>query len=243
MKMRSMLLGVLIAAACKGSSSTGTGGSPYAGTYTGPIAGLTTSGVLTLTVGAAATAPAPTSLLLDVQGTEAVVSLSGTLKIKGDSSYTVSGSFDNSTGQIVAPPGVTAGPYTITGGFTAGAFTGKWKSATDSGTWTLPAVTTGGAVRVLCGVYTGDATGVWNLAVSGAVLKGVAGSSAGTLALAGSIATSGSSPYSLTLAATNDPLVTASGQLFSPPDSAHGHWADAGSSDTGSWSGSVAACN
>jgi hypothetical protein len=228
-------------AGCK-KDSTSPGSSAYAGTYAGPIAGAVTSGVLTLTVhSASASAPVASSpAQFSLEGTEAVVTLSGTLTIAGDSSYTVSGSFNNSTGQIVTPPGVTAGPYTIVGGFVAGAFVGTWKSATDSGSWTLPAVPAGGA-KVLCGVFTGSSNGVWNLAVTGGTLHGVAGSANGTLPLGGTIATT--SPFTMLINSPVDPNIVASGTLFSPPDSAHGIWADTSTGDAGTWNGSVAACN
>ena len=238
-----VLLAVSSIAGCK-KDSTSPGSSAYAGTYAGPIAGAVTSGVLTLTIhSASASAPvAGSPAQFSLEGTESAVTLSGTLTIAGDSTYSVSGSFNNSTGQIVTPPGVTAGPYTITGGFVAGAFVGTWTSATDAGSWTLPAVPAGGA-KVLCGVFTGDANGVWNLAVTGGTLHGVAGSADGTLSLGGTVATTGGSPFTMLINSPIDPNIVASGHLFTPPDSANGIWADTSSGDAGTWSGSVAACN
>jgi hypothetical protein len=228
----------LAVTSCKSDKSTGPGSSGFAGSYSGIIAGATTSGVLTITIpSAAASAPArgPIPVAYDV---DAVVTLTGSLKIAGGSTYTISGSFDNVAGLL---SGVTAGPYAITGGFVGGKFTGTWTntSAGTSGGFSLLAVPSGGAALALCGVYTGADNGVWNLSIVGSTMVGVAASGSGDLRLTGTFnATSGAMTG---IVSPDDATLAASGSLTTPANTASGSWsADGG---TGTWSGSASACN
>jgi hypothetical protein len=228
----------LAAISCKSDKSTGPTTSTYAGTYSGIIAGATTSGVLTITIpSTAAAAPARGSIPL-AYDVDAVVTLAGSLKIAGGSTYVLSGSFDDATGQL---SGVTAGPYAIAGGFVGGKFTGTWTntSAGTSGGFSLLSVPVGGSALALCGVFTGSDNGVWNLSIVGSSMAGEAANSSGALRLTG---TFNASTGAMTgISSPDDATLAASGSLTTPANTASGSWsADGG---TGTWSGSVAACN
>jgi len=229
---------VPLAVSCKSDKSTGPGSSGYAGTYSGIIAGTTTSGVLSITIpSASAAAPARGPIAMESE-VDAVVTLTGSLKISGGSSYSISGSFDNSTGQLSA---VTAGPYTITGGFVGGQFTGSWTNtgAGTAGGFSLLSVPSGGSALALCGVFTGDDNGVWNLSIVGGTMVGVAASTSGALRLKGSYNTGSGAMTGIT--SPDDATVAASGSLNTSDNTASGMWAGGGG--TGTWSGSSAACN
>jgi hypothetical protein len=231
-------LAALAATSCKSDKSTGPSSSNFSGTYAGIVAGATTSGVLTITIpSAAASAPARGFIGMGYE-VDAVVTLTGTLKIAGDSTYAISGSFDNVTGQLSS---VTAGPYAIMGGFAGGKFTGTWTntSAGTSGGFSLLSVPSGGSALALCGVYTGSANGVWNLSIVGSSMAGEAASSGGVLGLTGTF--NASSGAMTGIASPDDATLPASGTLTTPANAASGSWsADGG---TGTWSGSAAACN
>jgi hypothetical protein len=231
------LAAVATAWACsKDSTGPGGGSSGYTGTYTGIIAGATTSGTLTITI-PAATAAAPARVngeyLID-----AVVTLTGSLKISGGSTYPISGSFDTSTGLL---SGVTAGPYAISGGFVGGKFTGTWTNtgAGTAGGFSLLSVPSGGSALALCGVFTGADNGVWNLTIVGTSMVGEAANGSGALRLSGTFSTATDSMTNIT--SPDDATVLAKGLLVTATSTAAGVWAGGGG--TGNWAGSAAACN
>ena len=235
---RAALAGLaLLALSCKSDKSTGPGSAGYAGTYAGIIAGQTTSGTLTITIPtAAAAAPArgPIAVASDL---DAVVTLTGTLKIAGGSSYAITGSFDNVAGTL---SGVTAGPYTITGGFVGGKFTGTWTGpGGTAGGFSLLSVPAGGSALALCGIFTGSDNGVWNLSIVGASMAGVAANSSGALRLTGSFNASNGAMTGI--ASPDDATLAASGTLATPANTASGSWSAGGG--TGTWSGSASSCN
>ena len=243
--MRSLLRGpalaalALVAFSCKSDKTTGPGGSSgYAGTYSGIIAGATTSGTLTITIPtAAAAAPARPNEEYLIDG---VVTLSGSLKIAGGSAYPISGSFDTGTGLL---SGVTAGPYTITGGFSGGKFTGAWTGpGATGGGFSLLAVPSGSSALALCGVFTGDDNGVWNLTIVGGSMVGEAANASGALRLTGTFtAGTGGTGAMSNIHSPDDATVSASGTLVTSTNAAAGNWAGGGG--TGTWAGSAAACN
>jgi hypothetical protein len=228
----------LAAVACKSDKSTGPGGSSaYAGSYSGIIAGATTSGTLTIVIPVSAAPPARGSAM--EYSLDAVVTLTGALKLPGGiPPYAISGSFDNVTGQL---SGVTAGPFTITGGFSGGKFTGTWANtgAGTSGGFSLLAVPTGGSALALCGVFIGSNSGVWNLSIVGTSMAGEAASGSGALRLTGTF-TAGSGQMS-SITSPDDATVQASGALTTPANTATGVWSGGGGS--GTWTGSASACN
>ena len=232
----------LAAASCKSDKSTGPStSSGFAGNYQGIIAGATKSGVLKITI-PTATAAAPARGSFEVMySTDASVALTGSLAIKGDSTWPISGSFDNTAGTLV---GVTAGPYTITGSFTGGKFTGSWTGpGATAGGWTLLPVSSGATAISLCGAFTGTDDGVWNLSVvlGSTLVLGMAANPSGVLPLAGTI-TAGGPTYSITnITSSIDASVKASGSLVTPANTASGFWKS--STDSGTWSGSATACN
>ena len=231
---------VATAWACsKDSTGPGGGSSGYTGTYTGIIAGATTSGTLTIVIPAATpAAPARANTEFVVS---AVVTLTGSLKVAGGSSYTISGSFDTSTGLL---SGVTAGPYTISGGFSGGKFTGSWTNtgAGTAGGFSLLLVPSGGSALLLCGVFTGDDNGVWNLSIVGTSMVGEAANGSGALRLTGTYAAgTGGTGAMNSIRSPDDATVSASGTLVISTNAAAGFWAGGGG--TGTWAGSAAACN
>jgi len=228
----------LAALSCKSDKATGPGtGNSYAGTYSGIIAGATTSGTLSITIPAAAAAPPARSTMGTAFAVDAIVTLTGSLKIAGGSTYPISGSFDTSTGLL---SGVTAGPFTITGGFSGGRFTGAWTGpGATGGGFSLLSVPTGGASVALCGVYTGSSNGVWDLSIVGNAMVGEAASAGGAIRLLGGFNAGTGAMTGIT--SPDDGTVSASGSLTTPANTASGFWsADGG---TGTWSGSASACN
>jgi hypothetical protein len=227
----------LLALSCKSDKTTGPGSSAYAGTYSGIIAGSTTSGTLTITIPTATAAAPARGPIATASDVDAVVTLTGTLKIAGGSSYSISGSFDNVAGTL---SGVTAGPYTITGGFAGGKFTGTWTGpGGTSGGFSLLSVPSGGSSLALCGVYTGSDNGVWNLSIVGTSMVGIAANSSGALRLTGTY--NASSGAMTGVVSPDDATLAASGSNNTTTNVASGQWAADGGS--GSWSGSASACN
>jgi len=229
----------LAVTSCKSDKATGPGATSYAGTYSGIIAGATTSGTLALTIPTGSAVVAASAIERSSAAVDALVTLTGTLKLKGGTSYSITGSFDTSSGLL---SGVTAGPYSIAGGFSGGKFTGTWTGpGGTSGGFSLLSVPSGGSALALCGTYTGASSGVWNLSVVGGSMVGEAAGSS-TLRLIGTIATTGGSPYAMTnITSPDDATVSASGSLTSPANTASGNWAADGGS--GTWSGSATGCN
>jgi hypothetical protein len=230
---------VLGAAACKSDKSTGPSSPGFAGSYSGIIAGSTTSGTLTITIPAAGpAAPARGPIALEAS-VDAMVALTGALKLPGGiPPYAISGSFDNVAGQLV---GVTAGPFTITGGFSGGKFTGGWHNTGTGaqGGFSLLPVPSGSSALLLCGVFIGASSGVWNLSIVGSSMVGVAASPTSTLRLNGTYDTGTNKMNNIT--SPDDATVTASGALTVATNTAAGIWA-AGAAG-GTWSGSASACN
>jgi hypothetical protein len=237
----------LAAVSCKSDKSTGPGSTNYAGSYTGIIAGATTSGTLTITIPSGSpAAPAralgtPSSASYSIDGVDATVVVTGTLKIAGGSTYPITaGSFDNVSGVLT---GVIAGPYAISGKFGSGVFSGLWTNtgAGTSGGFSLLLAPATGSNLALCGLYIGAASGVWNVSLPPAsgVFVGQAANGSSRFSLTGQFTATGSGGAMLNIISPDDATVHASGTLTGT--TASGIWSGGGGS--GTWSGSSAACN
>jgi hypothetical protein len=231
---------VLAAASCKSDKSTGPSSPGFAGSYSGIIAGATTSGTLTITIPAGSPAAPARGPIAVEPSVDAVVTLTGALKLPGGiPPFAISGSFDNVTGQL---SGVTAGPFKITGGFSGGKFTGGWTNTGTGATggFSLLPVPSGSSALLLCGVFIGSSSGVWNLSIVGSSMVGVAASPSSTLRLNGTF-DAAKNPNMNSITSPDDATVTASGALTVATNTAVGVWA-AGAAG-GTWSGSASACN
>jgi hypothetical protein len=193
----------------------------YAGTFTGSSG---ESGVLSLTV--QQPPPAGVSII------RATITTSGTATVSGAGSVSLTGTFDDVTGEL----NVSGGGYTFSGIVANGEVMGDYAGPNGPGAF-VALQATGANVTVYCGTFEGDATGMWNVAVS----------SDGTVAGAFTDATNASSSLTGTVSSNNvaleDPAgdVTANGTIAG--GSVTGTWTDVGSGDTGNWTASTGACS
>jgi len=182
------------------------------------------SGSLLVSVSTATPAPpAPTSVAF------ASVGASGTLTLVGGGTISLSGTYDDASGDLALSGGgySFAGSYDgsnrLEGTYTGPSTTGTFVSAQDDG-----------STEAFCGSYLGDDQGLWNFVIDGTTILGEAVSvnSGGTLPLDGTISAGAISivyPGSQTVLATG----TRSGASVS------GTWNDPNSSDQGTWTGGV----
>lgn len=161
---------MLSVAACSSSSSGSNGatdgGSPNATpngttTYKGTFAGPGEGGSIEITVTSGGTTAQDLHTLSGVQ------QVTGTVHVSGGSSITVTGTFDPATNQL----SVTGGGYTFSGTASSNGVTGSYQGPKGSGSFS---VLTGASVTPYCGTFAGDATGVWNMVVSGSTITGTA---------------------------------------------------------------------
>ncbi|HEX9581414.1 MAG TPA: hypothetical protein VF970_09955, partial [Gemmatimonadales bacterium] len=157
----------------------------------------------------------------------APVNITATLKIKGGSNVSLTGSYDPDS-KVLA---LTGGGYTFGATFVAGRLSGTFTGPNGGGLFTAFS-RRGGEVELFCGDFTGAADGVWNLARNGNDLSGAFhetdGSTAGTLT-----GTLSGSTINLTFTGG-----TATGTLSG--SNVSGTWTSTGSS--GSWTGSKSGC-
>ncbi|HXV87196.1 MAG TPA: hypothetical protein VD793_10875 [Gemmatimonadales bacterium] len=157
----------------------------------------------------------------------APVNVTGTLRVKGGSNVTLTGTFDTES-KVLA---LTGSGYTFGGTFASGRLSGTFTGPGGAGLFTAFSRRSG-EVELFCGDFTGSADGVWNLARNGNDLSGAFhetdGSSAGTL-------TGTLSGNNINLSFTGG---TATGTLSG--SSMSGTWTSTGSS--GSWTGTKSGC-
>ncbi|HWP38463.1 MAG TPA: hypothetical protein VNL18_13015, partial [Gemmatimonadales bacterium] len=199
--------------------------------FDGVIASDNLSGTISVSVPAAlASVTSPSfSGAVSLSPTEpsATVNVTATLKIKGGSNVTLTGTYDLDSKAL----GLSGGGYTFAATFANGRFSGTFTGPGGGGLFTAFS-RRGGDVELFCGTFTGDAAGVWNLARRGNDLVGAfhenGGAGAGTL-------TGTLSGNSVSLTFTGG---TATGTLSGT--SMTGSWTASG--DNGSWSGSRSGC-
>ena len=159
-----------------GSSGT-TGGTQYKGTFAGKGEG----GSIDVTVSAAGGDVTQKSI-----HPMATLQVSGTLKITGGTTSTITGTFDDVTNTLT----ITGGGYTFTGKLGSTGITGTYSGPNGSGNFS---VLSGAASKAYCGTYGAGAStsgaGVWNFTVNGTALvgsysdvKGTGGGLTGTVA-------------------------------------------------------------
>jgi hypothetical protein len=220
-----LLLGCLTTiSACGGESGDTT-------EFEGVLAGDNQSGTVSITVAAivaSVAVPRPAGAPTAPLEPAADVTVTGSLKIKGGSSVTLSGTYNTDTRSLTA----TGGGYTLSASFAHGRLSGTLTG--PAGTILFTAFPKGGPeVQLYCGTFGGDAIGVWNLVRHGNDLAGAFhetdGSGAGVLT-----GTVSGSNVSVTF--TGGLAVgTLSGNTMS------GTWSNT-SGDNGTWTGSRDAC-
>ena len=138
-------------------------------TYIGTLASPTETGFITLVFSASVSKQVPYS----VQSAESTVSVSGYIKIAGDS-ILLSGTYNSVTDSLF----VTGGGYTFQGKLSGGHITGGYTGPNGPGSFSASPSTSEGSVKVYCGTYqetspTTTAHGRFNLVVTGSVVSGI----------------------------------------------------------------------
>ena len=239
--------GLLVLAACSGNpvAPTGSGAST---TFVGTLAGSGgQSGTLEVAIQASLAASvedsgAPTVVInfgpLVLRAVAATLSVSGTLSFVGGGSVALVGTYDDVTQAVM----VSGGGYTFEGTLSddfsslSGSFTGP-----NSGSF-FTLTTNSGGVTTYCGTYSGDISGVWNIAISSATGQ-VSGTWADDFGDAGLI-TGQLTGTSLAVTDPGTPGISASGTLQG--NSLSGTWLDVsepGQTYSGTFSGSTDSCS
>jgi hypothetical protein len=166
-----MLAGAFALLGCSSSDSSATSGSPSSSGSPSPAAGSTEykgtfagaggeGGSIDVTVATSGTTTKAVHPL-------AVQQVTGTVRVTGGASITVTGSFDDATKTLT----ITGGGYSFTGSATSDGASGTYTGPTGKGAFTVLA---GANAIPYCGTFAGGAKGVWNFVVNGAVLSGTA---------------------------------------------------------------------
>lgn len=242
--------GLLVLTACSGNSTnpiapTGGGAST---TFVGTFAGSGgQNGTLEIAVQASLAASvedsgAPTVVInfgpLVLRAVAATLSVSATLRFVGGGSVELVGTHDDVTRAVVASGGGYAFEGVLSSDFRSlsGGFTGP----TSGSFFTL--TTNSGGVTTYCGTYSGDDSGVWNIAIISATGQ-VSSTYADDLGDAGLIAGQ-LTGTSLALTDPGEPGISASGTLQG--NSLSGTWldvSDPGQTYSGTFSGSTDSCS
>ena len=215
-QLSAMIAAAVIAAGCGSSSNGSTNGST---TFEGVIAGDSASGQLsgsiTLTIATASlsvTSPA----VLDIAGVQASVNVTGTLKIEGGASITLTGTYDTGTHALT----VSGGGYSFSGSFSNGTLSGTFTApGGGGGSFSTSSTSGSGAVYSFCGSAVATTAGgggaTFNLVINtgAGTAKGFASSSDGVTSL-NCTATSSTWSISFTTVKHNNPG-TASGTYTS----------------------------
>ena len=235
--------GLLVLTACSTNpiAPTGSGGpTTFVGTFAGSGG---QNGTLEITIQGSLAASvedsgAPTLVInfgpLVLRAVAATLSASATLTFVGGGSVELIGAYDDVTRVVAASGGGYSFEGSLSPDFTSlvGAFTG-----TTSGNFSTLTTSSGG-VTTYCGTYSGDDSGVWNIAIISATGQ-VSGTYADDLGDAGLIAGQ-LTGTSLAVTDPGEPGVSASGTLQG--NSLSGTWSDAsdpGQTYTGTFSGST----
>ena len=241
--------GLLVLTACSGNSTnpiapTGSGASTiFVGTFAGSEG---QNGTLEITIQASLAASvedsgAPTIVInfgpLVLRAVAATLSVSSTLSFVGGGSAELVGTYDDVTGAVM----VSGGGYTFEGMLSADltALSGDFTGSTSGSFFTL--TTSSGGVTTYCGTYSGDDSGVWNIAIISATGQ-VSGTYADDLGDAGLIAGQ-LTGTSLAVTDPDEPGVSASGTLQG--NSLNGTWLDESEpcqTYSGTFSGSTDSC-
>jgi hypothetical protein len=155
--------------------------------------------------------------------------------VGGGAAVTLTGSYDPATGKLSLSGTTSSGAYSFSGTASGSHLSGDYTSPSGSGTFSLlPAIT--GAVTLYCGTYSGDASGVWNVAVdaTGTAVGGHCdGSECG--ALEGKV-----TDASVSLRDPQSTDVGASGSKSG--SSLSGTWTGGGGQAHGTWQGNASGC-
>ncbi len=139
-------------AACSSNTSTGASGNTST-TLVGVVADSTESGTITLTVGTGLSGAlvgfAPVSVPRSPTIIAAVVSASGTLKLAGGSTISLSGTYDTGSGAL----SVSGGGYTLTGTYANGVLSGTFTGPHGSGGFSTQTSSSTNTATTYCGTW------------------------------------------------------------------------------------------
>jgi hypothetical protein len=176
--MRTLRLVALVGmlAACSSDEPAG-GGSTTTTTLSGSLAasdGRTGSLTLSGEVPSASAVAGPTAVSLSVR---ALITLTGTVSLSDGTTATLTGTWDNVSGDIT----ITGGGYSFVGTLVNGALSGPFSGPSVTGFFSLRVAATSAGSDVYCGTFTGREpeddplgnpsfgpdNGTWNLVVTG----------------------------------------------------------------------------
>jgi hypothetical protein len=211
------------------SGGGGGGGGGTSSTFVGTMAGPTIGGKLTLVVPTANPAPANGE-----RAARATIVATGTFTPAGGAAVGLAGSYDTGTKALLA----TGGGYSFTGTYFSGVLRGSWTRtpAAAAGTFVVVLANSATSVKVYCGTFTstsGGASGIFNFAVQGSTIDGLAYTSSGTeIRLQGTLAGT-----SVTLINPLNPgPFLATGTINAAANTASGTYDDS-AGNSGNWSG------
>jgi len=226
------LIAFLTSSGCNNNNdpvSPGGGGGGGTSTLVGTMAGPTIGGKLMLILPTSTPAPAN-----GTRAAHAAIVASGSFTPVGGAAIVLAGTYDTSTKAL----SVTGGGYTFTGTYVSGVLRGSWTRtpAAAAGTFVVVLANSATSVHVYCGTFTstsGGASGIFNFAVQGSTIDGLAYTSSGTeIRLQGTLAGS-----SVTLINPLNPgPFLATGTINSAANTASGTYDDS-AGNSGNWSG------
>ena len=208
----------------------GGGGGGTSSTFVGTMAGPSSGGKLTLVVPTANPAPANGE-----RAARAAIVATGTFNPPGGTAVALAGTYDTNTKALA----VTGGGYTLAGTYSSGLLRGSWtrSPATEAGTFVVVLASSATSVRVYCGTFTstsGGVGGIFNFAVQGSTIDGLAYTSSGTETLLQGTLDGGTS---VTLINPLNPgPFLATGTLNASNNTVNGTYND-GAGNSGNWSG------
>src|SRR3989442_9049135 len=233
--------GLTLAACNTGKSTAPSAPTSPTGSFKGTLVGANVSAVLTVIFpGSTASVPSRRVRFYIVPAANAAaapISVTGTLAIVGDGSFSLDGTYDASANPQLT---VTGGGYTITGNYTAtnGVFAGSFSGpGGTSGQWTVSAGG-GTTVSVYCGTYGGSASGTWNMVLDASNrLTGVVNTGKGAQLMQGSYSPGSNPNVSVTFSGGS-----ASGNVDPATGAGSGTWSD-NKGGGGTWTGSTTLCS
>jgi hypothetical protein len=230
-----LFLAVATAACSKGSDSPAAPANTNTTTltYSGVFAGTKEGGTFQLsTVVPALSSTA--SLLADVAfAASAPVAATGTLKITGGATITLTGTYDASTKAFT----LSGSSYALTATVASNAVSGSYTGPSTSGSVSALAAPPGITVVMYCGTYSGSESGRWNFATANGLIGGVAATPDGSIDITGTLV-----GFNITMTWHPNPTDVGNATGTTTGVNAAGSWSTNTPGDHGSWSGSTVGC-
>jgi len=236
---RSSVIPILILAlatgACTKSSDSPT--SPANTTtlsFSGVFAGAHEGGTLQLSAAVpAAIAISASRSDVAYQSTGSPVAATGTLKIAGGSTITLTGTYNPSTKIFT----MSGGSYSVTATVANNAVAGSYTGPSTSGSVSALPAPSATSVTAYCGTFTGTEAGRWNVAISAGVITGTAATPEGSIQLNGTVS---GSAITMTWHPNATDVGSATGTLAGTTIT--GTWLTNTPGDHGTWNGSTGGC-